>query len=307
MTTNLDIDCLRTFVAIIDLGSFAEAARRVGRTPSAVSLQIRRLEERLGTKLFGKVGRRMAPTPEGETLLVTARQVLALNDQAVEALAHRSLSGEVAIGAIQDIAENLLPGVLSRFAKAHPGVRITAKVDRSKRLAEMVEEGTLDLAIGVHGWSGRPHDAIRTEPMVWLGGENFVPEASGAVPLVVFEPPCGFRDAAIESLNRKGRTWEIVFTSPSLSGLRAAVEAGLGVTVRTPSSFEGKLQRLPAAARLPKLPSVRFALYRKADLGAPAARLCEIVTEVLQTAHRDFPNETARQAHAGRTHRVGDR
>ena len=107
------------------------------------------------------------------------------------------------------------------------------------------------------------------------------------VPLVVFEPPCGFRDAAIEALNRAGRVWEFVFTSPSLSGLRAAVEAGLGFTARTLSSFEGRLHPLPAACGLPKLPAVGFALYRKSDLGAPAARLCSIVAEVVQAPSRD--------------------
>ena len=236
MATNLDIDCLRTSVTIVDAGSFAEAADRVGRTPSTVSLQIGRLEDRLGTKLFQKVGRRMAPTPEGERLLVTARQVLQLNDQVVEALAHRNLSGEVAIGAIQDFADSLLPCVLARFAQAHPRVRITARVDRSKLLAELVDKGTLDLAIGVRGWSNRPHETIQREQMVWLGGADFV----------------------------------------------------------------------LAASRLPKLPCVDFALYRKSDLGAPAARLCAIIAEVLQ-APLEKSNPMVHVTRQGRVRRRSDR
>ena len=224
----------------------------------------------------------MVPSPEGERLLVAARQVLHVNDQAVEALAHQNLSGEIAIGAIQDFADSALPRVLARFRQAHPRVRIAARVGRSKLLAESVDKGALDLAIAVHGWSSRPHEIIQSERMAWLGGADFVLNDSEIVPLVVFEPPCGFRDAAIERLNRAGRAWEIVFTSPSLSGLRAAIEAGLGVTARTSNSFQGNLRPLPAASRLPDLPTVDFALYKKSALSAPAARLCEIVVELVQ-------------------------
>ncbi len=279
---NLDMDCLRTFVTIIDVGSFAEAALRVGRTASAVSLQISRLEDQVGTKLFQKVGRRMVPSPEGERLLNTARQMLDLNDQVVEALTHQHLSGEITIGAIQDFADSVLPCVLARFGQAHPGIRIAARVDRSKALADAVDKGELDLAIGVHGWSNRPHKKIRSDKMVWLGGEDFVLADNEPVPLVVFEPPCGFRDAAISSLNEAGREWEVVFTSPSLSGLRAAIEAGLGVTARTLNSFQGNLRPMPPSSRLPKLPPVDFAIYTKPDPAAPALRLSEIIMEELQ-------------------------
>lgn len=279
---NLDMDCLRTFVTIVDVGSFAEAAQRIGRTASAVSLQISRLEGQVGAKLFQKVGRRMAPSPEGERLLNTAGQMLALNDQVVEALTHQHLCGEISIGAIQDFADSILPFVLARFRQAHPRVRISAKVDGSKALAHAVDAGGLDLAIGVHGWSNRPHKKIRTDKMMWLSGVDFVLTEGEPVPLVVFEPPCGFRDAAISSLNQAGREWEIVFTSPSLSGLKAAVEAGLGITVRTLNAFQGRLRPLPKSLRLPKLPCVDFALYTKPELSAPASRLCEIVMDELQ-------------------------
>lgn len=287
MRVNLDMDCLRTFVTIVDVGSFAEAAQRVGRTASAVSLQINRLEDQVGAKLFQKMGRRMVPSPEGERLLNTARQILDFNDQVVEALNHRHLSGEIAIGSIQDFADSILPSVLARFGQAHPRVRLTATVDRSKTLADAVDSGRLDLAIGVHGWSSRKHKKIRTDKMVWLGNADYLLTESDPVPLVVFEPPCGFRDAAISCLNQADREWEIVFTSPSLSGLRAAIEAGLGITVRTINSFEGNLRPLPQSSHLPKLPSVDFALYTKPDLDATALRLCEIVVEELraQTFH----------------------
>lgn len=289
MAKNLDMDCLRTFVTIVDVGSFVEAARRVGRTASAVSLQIGRLEDQVGAKLFRKVGRRMVPSPEGDRLLITARQVLELNDQVVEALSHHDLSGEISIGAIQDIADGVLPSVLARFTQAHPGVRLTAKVDRSKALAEAVDNGMLDLAIAVHGWSDVRHKRIRRDKMVWLGASHFKLSDTDTVPLVVFEPPCGFRDAAINSLNSAGRDWQVVFTSPSLSGLRAAIEAGLGVTARTLDSFQGQLGPLSRSSRLPKLPSVDLALYARPNLTAPASRLYEIIVDEVQKSDLDRP------------------
>lgn len=283
MRINLDMDCLRTFVTIIDVGSFAEAAQRVGRTAPAVSLQIGRLEEQVGAKLFQKVGRRMVPSPEGERLLGTARNVLDLNDQIVEALSHQPLSGEIGIGAIQDFADTVLPSVLAQYRLSHPRVRITARVDRTTALIDAIGKGALDLAIGVSGWSSRPHEIIRKDKMMWLGSADFVLPEAGPVPLAVFEPPCSFREAAINALNEAGREWEIVFTSPSLSGLRAALEANLGITARTSKSFQGDLRALPRSSNLPTLPSVDFALYTRPDLPAPARRLCEIIVDQLKT------------------------
>jgi DNA-binding transcriptional LysR family regulator len=282
MYTNLDMNCLRTFVMIVDSGSFADAAERVGRTASAVSLQIARLEEQVGVKLFRKQGRRMVPSPDGEHLLVTAREVLALNDQAVDALAHAALSGEVRIGAIQDFADGALPQVLSRFRQSHPGVRIAARVDRSKSLADAVDKGALDLAVGVSGWSSRRHVPIRTDKMEWFGEKTLRLSRDRPVPLAVFEQPCSFREAAITALNEAGREWDIVFTSPSLSGLRAAVKAGLGVTVRTSLSFAASLKPLPKSSGLPDLPTVDFALYTAAELSAPARRLSELIADHLK-------------------------
>lgn len=279
---NLDMDCLRTFVTIIELGSFAEAAEAVGRTASAVSLQVNRLETQAGARLFHKVGRNRIPSPEGERLLETARKILDLNDRVVETLGHPQLTGEIKIGAIQDFADSVLPSILARFKLAHPQVRITARIERSKALAEAVDKGTLDLAIGVHGWSTRPHKKIRSDKMVWLGGSGFTLARTEPVPLVVFDPPCSFRNAAINALDKKKRDWFISFSSPSLSGLHAAVRAGLGVTVRTMTSFQSDLRPLSRSSQLPKLPTVGFTTYTKEKLSEPAVRLSQIIEEELQ-------------------------
>jgi len=281
MLTNLDMDCLRTFVAIIELGSYAEASRLVGRTPSAVSLQIRRLEGQVGVSLFQRAGRRMVPSPEGERLLVTARQILQLNDSIVDEFAFPRLSGEVSLGSIQDFADTFLPEILARFNRAHPNVRISVKVDRTKFLAKAVEKGDLDLAIGVHGWSRRRDHAIRREQMIWIGAETIHLEPNAPVPLVLFEPPCSFRDAAINVLNQAGKEWDIVYTSPSLSGLRAAVQAGLGVTARTGLLISSGIKALPKSTGLPKLPSIEFGLYEGSDLADAGSQLKAQVFEVI--------------------------
>jgi len=280
MLANLDMDCLRTFVAIIERGSYAEASRLVGRTPSAVSLQIRRLEGQVGVSLFRRAGRRMIPSPEGERLLVTARQILQLNDSIVAEFAFPRLSGEVSLGSIQDFADTILPEILTRFDRTHPKVRISVKVDRTKVLAKAVEKGDLDLAIGVHGWSRRKDLAIRREQMIWIGGETLHLAPNAPVPLVLFEPPCSFRDAAIDALNQAGKKWDIVYTSPSLSGLRAAVQAGLGVTARTALLISSGVKALPKSTDLPKLPSIEFGLYESSELTDAGSQLKTQILEV---------------------------
>ncbi len=281
MPTNLDMDCLRTFVAIIELGSYAEASRFVGRTPSAVSLQIRRLEEQAGVTLFQRTGRRMIPSPEGERLLITARQILRLNDSIVGEFTFPRLSGEVSLGVIQDLADTVLPEILARFDRIYPKVHISVKVDRTKFLAAAVEKGDLDLAIGVHGWSRRKDHAIQLEQMIWIGGDAMRLEPNSPVPLVLFEPPCSFRDAAIDALNLAGKEWDIVYTSPSLSGLRAAVQAGLGVTARTMLLISSGVKALPKSIGLPKLPSIEFGLYEGSDLTDAGSELKAQVLEVI--------------------------
>ena len=281
MLKNLDMDCLRTFVAIIELGSYAEASRRIGCIQSAVSLQIRRLEEQLGVPLFQRAGRRMVASPEGERLLPIAQNILQLNDSVVEELALPRLSGEVSLGSIQDFADTILPEILIRFDRTRQKVRLTVKVDRTKVLAEAIEKGNLDLAIGVHGWSRKKDHAIRCEKMIWIGSDAMHLESGARVPLVLFEPPCSFRDAAINSLNQAGKKWDIVYTSPSLSGLKAAVQAGLGVTARTSLLISSGVKTLPESVGLPKLPNIEFGLYEGSEISVAASQLKEQVIKVI--------------------------
>lgn len=261
MTVNLDMDCLRTLVSVAETGTRARAAETVGRTPAAVSLQIGRLEERLGVALFRRVGRRMVFTEEGERLLGYARRILAVNDEALAALSPQRIEGPVRFGTTQDFADTILAGVLGDFTRVHPGVRLKVRVETSAALVEAAERGVLHLVLAVVGSGDLNAEPVIRLPMQWLGAPGLTLDPEVPVPLILFEPPCPFRKAALEALDRAGRPWRIAYTSPSLSGLRAAVEAGLGVTVRT-DLFRGAAGAAPAqVADLPRLPEVAYGLY----------------------------------------------
>ena len=170
LPVNLDMDVLRSFAVGIDLGSFAKAASRLGRSPSAISLQLRKLEDQVGQQLVQKHGRGLVLTEAGEMMLGYARRLLDLNDAAVSALGSPALTGSVRIGLPQDFAETWLPETLGRFARLHPGVRIDAHVDRNAILRPCLEAGELDLALlwdedGVE----RDGTVIGTLPMAWIG------------------------------------------------------------------------------------------------------------------------------------------
>jgi DNA-binding transcriptional LysR family regulator len=286
--TNLDMDVLRTFVAGFELGSFARAAQRVGRSQSAVSTQLRKLEEQVGVPLVRKSGRGLALTPAGESFLGYARRLLELNDEAVDRVRGADVEGWVRLGLPQDFAEGGLPAVLGRFSRAHPRVRVEVQVDRSVVLADRTMKGELDIALAWGDGGGAPHARRVAEvPGRWIGRPGWPGvRALGGEPLpfAAFAPPCTFRTAAIEALDAAGLPWRLVFTTPSLAGLWAAAEGGLGITVRSAIRLPPGLAVLdPAAAGLPALPAAALSLVQAdAEPPAAAARLADILLETVQ-------------------------
>ena len=286
--TNLDMDVLRTFVTGFELGSFARAADRLGRSQSAVSTQLRKLEDQVGQPLVQKSGRGLALTTAGESLLSYAKRLLELNDEAVASVRGAEVEGWARLGLPQDFAESWLPPVLSRFAQAHPRVRVEVQVDRSLPLAEKVLKGELDIALVWGSDVKAPHTERLTEvSMAWIGRPEW-PGLKGLgaepVPLAAFAPPCVFRSAAIEALDSAGIPWRLVFTTPSLSGLWAAAEGGLGITARTTVGMPKGLAVLDApAVGLPALPPVPLTLLRsEAEPAAAVARLTDILMETIE-------------------------
>lgn len=280
--TNLDIDFLRTFVTAEELGGMNRAAERVGRSQSAVSQQMHKLEEKAGQRVFRKQGRGLILTEAGEVLFKYARRILTLNDEAVAALRGPGLEGVVRFGLPSDFAETWLPSALGQFKRAHPMVRIEASVDRNAILFERLEKGQLDLAMIFGGGQRSGAQRLATMPMVWIGGAEATWGPTQPVPLVLFEAPCLFRKAGIAALDAAGIPWRITFTSPSLAGLWAAVDAGLGISPRTTANLPKSLKVLGRPYRLPKLPAIDLSLHDRGRPLTPAAiRLKDILIETI--------------------------
>ncbi|RYZ44064.1 MAG: LysR family transcriptional regulator [Myxococcaceae bacterium] len=297
--TNLDMDVLRTFVTAFELGSFARAAARVGRSPSAVSSQLRKLEDQVGRELVERSGRGLILTEAGELLLGYARRILELNDQTLDSLRGSELAGEVRLGLPQDFAETWLPRVLSTFARAHPAVRIEVRTERNAHLVNHVMAGKLDLALAWSGGARGCSERIAELPLVWIGQPGWEGQGSlggQPLPLIAFEAPCVFREACTAALDRKGIPWRIAFASASLAGLWAAAEAGLGVTLRTAFGLPRTLAVLePGASGLPALGSVPvFLLRAEREPSETVAQLASILREALAQELTTAPRARSR-------------
>ncbi|WP_332119071.1 LysR substrate-binding domain-containing protein [Azorhizobium caulinodans] len=280
---NLDMDALRSFVAGVELGSFARASDRLGRSTSAVSAQLKKLEEQAGVALVRKAGRGLALTDAGETLLSYARRLLDLNDEALTALRGVELEGWVRLGLQEDFGEAILPHVLGRFARAHPKVRIESRIARNSELVDKTLSGHLDLALAWDGgeWAGHA-ERLAEVPLCWLAAQDGVASwrAGGAepLPLAALEAPCLLRTLAASHLDRQGMAWRLAFVSPSLSGLWAAAAAGLGIVLRTQIGRPSGVHVLdPATHGLPQLPTLGLMLYRPEREPSPAVRHLEAI------------------------------
>ncbi|MHC1548454.1 LysR substrate-binding domain-containing protein [Phyllobacterium sp. K27] len=289
----LDLDVLRTFSTGMELGSFAKAAERLGRSTSAVSAQLKKLEQQAETAIFIKSGRGLALTEAGETMLGYARRMIDLNDEAITAVRGSELEGWVRLGLQEDFGESLLTDVLGQFARAHPKVRIEARVTRNADLLDRITSGRLDLALAwSNGVSATPHyEHVLDVPMCWIGpaGEagNWQ-NPNEPLPLISLEAPCLLRTAAVNALDHAGIAWRLSFISPSLTGLWAATAAGLGVTIRTSFGLPATVQRLaPQEGGLPSLPSLGLMLHRSEAQPEPAtARLSAILLQAVNSIPR---------------------
>jgi DNA-binding transcriptional LysR family regulator len=295
-----DLDVLRTFCTGVELGSFARAADRLGRSTSAVSAQLKKLESQCGTPLLRKSGRGLVLTEAGETLRGYALRLLELNDRAVAAVRGSELRGLVRLGLQEDLGESVLPHVLGQFARAHPHVRIEASVARSDELRERMALGQFDLALL---WDvGMNHACVHGEhimrlPLQWIGpasldaaeagwarGLNGGAQGDEALPLAMLEAPCPLRDIVTAALDNKGLAWRHAFNSASLTAVWAATAAGLGLSVRTPFGLPAHVRPLDAQALgLPALPSMDLILGRAAlDAPEPVDRLARILVDAVR-------------------------
>ncbi|WP_183437020.1 LysR family transcriptional regulator [Methylobacterium sp. R2-1] len=267
--SNLDLDLVRTFVTICEAGTFARAADRIGRTPSAVSLQVKRLEERLGRALFLRQPRAVVPTADGEALLGLGRRLLALNDEVVAFFDAPPMEGRVHFGAPNDSGLFALPAMLRRFAATHPQVDVDVRLDASRLLVEAVAEGSLDLVLYTgHLPSNRAAQVVHSEDLAWVGLRGGLAEARRPLPLALCQSGCTWRAAALDALDQAGIPYRVAYTSEHCQGQIAAVEADLAVAPLPVSVARPPFQRIAA---LPPLGSYDV-LMRLRDGAGPAVR-----------------------------------
>lgn len=269
---NLDLDLLRTLVAIADHGTFGAAAERLHRTQSAVTQQMQRLEEQVALVLFERQGRGKQLTRHGNKLVEYARQLLNLNDEALRVLREGDLTGSLRIGAPHDVADTILPPLLSHIARASPALRLEIHVGRSPFLMESLRRGEIDLTVSTREDNSLDGLVLRTSPTIWVCAADFAYEHGSTVPLILADEPSLFRKLALDALKEAGVPWRTAYFAPSLIGIKAAIRAGLGITARSIDLLGADMRVLGDKDGLPRLPDVTYYLWARPNAANPVAR-----------------------------------
>jgi DNA-binding transcriptional LysR family regulator len=278
---NLDIDTLRTFVVANELGGYGAASARLGRTPSAISLQMKRLQRDVGAPLFRKNGRGVALTEAGEIVLRYAKRILALNDELLDTVRGAALRGSVRLGFSQDFADEILPTVLARFSALYPLVTVELRIDGNAALVDAIEKNQLDLALAIGHEEKKTAEVVGSLDLVWIAGADFLVREEQALPLVVLGLQCAFRKAAIRALDDAGVSWRVAAVSPSVAGVWAAARGGLGITARSALGLPTSLSHGKSMFGLPALGKFPVTLHarRHGASSRGVRRLREIVRE----------------------------
>jgi DNA-binding transcriptional LysR family regulator len=278
----LEIDLVKTFVAISDTGSFTSAAKHVLRTPSAISMQMKRLEGQLGRPLFARQGRSVALTPDGEALLTHARQLLRVNEEAVSRFLVPPVEGCVRFGAPDDFGTRFLPNILSRFAATHPQVEVSVVLAPSIQLQKQLKNGDIDLALVTTGegddgaLQGR---TIYAEPLIWVGVRSGGAKDRNPIPLALSGQGCVWRAAALRSLDRSERPYRIAYSCENCQGQLAALLADLAVAPLPLSLLTPDFERADKAQGLPEIGHYQIRLCESPETGPPSQAFATHVAE----------------------------
>lgn len=289
---NLDVDLLRTFVTIAQVGNFTRAAERLLRQQSTISLQIKRLEDALGQRLLDRTPRSVCLTPEGEAVLRYAQKILDLNDEVVSLVVEPQMQGNIRLGMPEDFATHQMSNILSRFVQAYPSVALEVTCDLTLNLLAGFRDGSFDIVL-VKREQGAGAQGLRVwrEPLVWVSGHHDFIAGGGPLPLVVSPEPCVYRKRAVTALNRARLHWRISYTCASLAGMLGAVRAGLGVAVLPREMVPHGLHIIDGDP-LPYLKDTEIALMTARVLTPPAIKLRDHIVRCLG----DGPEQPQRQA-----------
>ena len=264
MTALLDIDQLRSFIAIAETGSFTKAAEVVNKTQAAVSMQMKRLEERLERPIFARDGRASKLTEDGQRLLDYARRLVKLNVETIAAFSDDALSGRVRLGVPDDYADRYLPEIMARFSRSYPAVELTVLCEPSVDLLERIDANEIDLAIITNCDAKRASETFRRERLLWVASNRHATHSEERVPLALGRPSCQWRHTAIDRLETVGRPFRLLYSSSNAGAVAAAVLAGLAVSVLPESGLRPGMRVLTAGDGFPDLPSCRIGLVRNA-------------------------------------------
>ena len=282
MAALIDVDQLRSFIAIAETGSFTKAAEVVNKTQSAVSMQMKRLEERLLRPIFARDGRASKLTEDGQRLLDFARRIVKLNMETIAAFSDDELSGRVRLGVPDDYADRYLPEIMARFSRAYPGVELSVVCLPSVDLLECIDANEIDLAIITNCENKRASETFRRERLLWVTSNRHPTHMEEKVPLALGRPTCSWRRTAIEKLESIGRNYRLLYSSSNAGAVAAAVLAGLAVSVLPESGLRPGMRVLSAKEGFPELTSCRIGLVRNAhESSALADALAEHIISSL--------------------------
>jgi len=278
---NLDTDLLRSFVAIAETGSMTEGAAQIGRTQSAASLQIKRLETLLGAQVFDRHARGVAPTALGRRLLPVAREVTATLDSAYRQLTADALGGHLRLGIPDDHTQGRLTRIISHFAQSHPQVELEVTCALSAGFPNALARGALDLAVYEVEHAGPGDRILMRDPTAWMMRKGCDVLEHEPLPVALFDQACWWRDVALAALDTMSRPYRVVYSSQSVAGVTAAIEAGIAVGLLGTCTPGTKLVPVPKAAGFPDMPVSTLVLASATEVDDPAARA---MTNAIETA-----------------------
>jgi DNA-binding transcriptional LysR family regulator len=276
----LDLELLRSFVSVVDAGGFTRAGERVHRTQSTVSQQIKRLEDDIGRPLLNRSGRQVVPTEDGERLLSYARRLLSLAEEARDVLARPTNEGAVRLGIPEDFAAYRLTKLLASCSRSRPGLRLDVRADQSVYLRRDLERGELDLALLKRNAGEKGGIAVWPERVHWVTSKAHpVTRKFESVPLIFFPAGCLYRTRAIHAIESDGRSWHMAYTSSSLSGIQAAVAAGLGLSILPDMAIQADHRKLTAKDGFAPIDKTEVALLASPDASPATLRLADRLAE----------------------------
>jgi DNA-binding transcriptional LysR family regulator len=285
---NLPTELLRTFVTIVDNGGFTQAGLILGRSQPAISLQVKRLETLLETSIFDR-SKDLQLTEEGQMLLGYSRKILGLNDAAVSRLLAPKVSGSVKLGIPNDFEVSFLPSTLSKFTQTYPDVTLEVSCDLSVNLQEEFKNGVYDLILVMEELEGAPSSDHLVEPLLWVASQSFIFNPAEPVPLILYPKGCVYRKHLTDTLNAADIPWRIVYCTPSLMGIFAAVESGLGISALGKRTVPATFPAYERYHDLPELGQVAVSFYYdKNELSEAAAQLLSYLRKALSSAPTPF-------------------